>query len=345
MPSEMRAVRSRLDRGVGVNALNLEGKLELDPVPGHPLTGDHRVATLHLWGNRLPVDGDREEPFRERGAPVELAHVWIRDAQLDRQAPGSGGVHNEGHFAVLRIVGDLDELEVPELHPAAHVQVDVNAVVATTVYPGRKPQQGAGDVADAAGAAVPRVARGRAVERVLVGEVLPLQVHAAQEPVVESLFEHVGVPGVRVGPLEPVLEEDEAAAGAGLAVARVREGVVFAEALVALAGANGAGEVELVVHDAVPDRSHGPEVGAITALQGDARHPAVQVAGAYGVPHRLRLRDGGTIGLIELFTTAATVEQEARQGEVPVTLTRSLVLLYYSERSASELSGCGQCLS
>ena len=114
------------------------------------------------------------------------------------------------------------------------------------------------------------------------------------------------------------LEEDLAAAGAGLAVGVVAQRVVGPESFRRLAAPHAARQVVLLVDHVVPDRLGRALVVDVVGLDGDVGHARVRVDRPHGVADRLVLLLDGQVALVVFGAVLAAVEQELRQGDVPV---------------------------
>ena len=160
---------------------------------------------------------------------------------------------------------------------------------------------------------MPGVAGSAGIQGILVVEILALQIHRAEQGIVERLLVEIRVLGLVVGQVHLVLEEDQAAAGAGLAVGVVAQRVVRAESLGGLAAADAAGDVVLLVDDVVPERRDGALVIEIVGLGGDVGHARVAVDGPHGVADGLILLDDRHVALVVFAAVLAAVEQELGQ--------------------------------
>jgi len=145
-----------------------------------------------------------------------------------------------------------------------------------------------------------------------------LQVGCAQEGVQHGLLVQVRVLGVAVGQVHLVLEEDQAAGRAGLAVGLVAQGVVRAEALRGLAAADPAGHVVLPVDHVVPQGHDRALVVEIVRLCGHVGHARVVVDRADRMAHGLILLLHRDVALVVLAAVPAAVQEELGQLDVAV---------------------------
>ena len=141
----------------------------------------------------------------------------------------------DGHRATPRIISFLYDLDIgtgnlTDIHAAADEQIDVQGLRSLGVTPCRNHQQRARNIADAARANVPWRSQ-RIDQRVGVAEILAFEIHRAHQGVIHRLLIKICIASIVVGQVELVLEEDESAAGAGLAVRFVAQGVVRAKSL------------------------------------------------------------------------------------------------------------------
>ena len=121
-------------------------------------------------------------------------------------------------------------------------------------------------------------------QRVVVEEPLAVERQAAQRAVVERQLHDVGIAAVALEQQHAMRPEDQADRGAGLGVGGlVGQIVVGGEALVVLAGAEAAGDVEALVGEIGPQPPAGRQQARVAVLAGEIGHGAVEVHGAHGV--------------------------------------------------------------
>ena len=132
------------------------------------------------------------------------------------------------------------------------------------------------------------------LQRVDVEEALAVQLHAREHGVVEGELHHVGILALHLVFQHPAAEKQEADGGAGLRIGGVgRQIVGDGERFPLHGGADAAGDIHLFLHDVFPQAAAGGKQGLIARLRGEVCHRRIQIDGAHGVAHRLRLLPDG----------------------------------------------------
>ncbi len=218
---------------------------------------------------------------------------------------------------------DIGARDLFQLHARTDEHVDVEAVAILGIGPGRHHQQGARDIAHATRTDVPQGAFG-IDQGIGVAKALAVQGDPAQQGVVHGLLIEIGIFGVVIGQVELVLEEDQAAAGARLAIGSVAQRVVRPEAFRGLAAADAAGDIVLLVDHVVPQRRDRALVVDIAGFRGDIGHAGIEVGGAHGVADGFVLLDRRQVALVVFLAAPARIEQEAGQRDIAVAAPNTL---------------------
>ncbi len=171
---------------------------------------------------------------------------------------------------------------------------------------------------------MPVVTRTVRIKRVLIIEVLRIEIDRAEQGVEERLLVKVGEACVVVGHVELVLEEDQAAARTRFAVGVVAQGIVRAESLGRFAAADSARHVVLAVDHVVPEAHHGAVIVDVARLHRHIGHARVGIRCPHGVTDRLVLLDDRDVALVVFRTVLAAVQEELGQLDVSVALALSL---------------------
>ena len=160
-------------------------------------------------------------------------------------------------------------------------------------------------------------------QRIDVEELLAIQGHARQDPVVRHAFQHVGILGVGVQQVQPMGPEGQANGRARLAIGRVvGQFIGIAERLAGMARADAAGHIHLVMHHVVPQPAHGGHQRLVAAVRRHVGHAAIQIHGAHRMPYDLALLAHGHVVLVirppylAFRLVAANVDEELGQVQI-----------------------------
>ena len=296
-------VHIRSDGGIGGEHPHLHGQVEGDHIALMPFAGEVGIAVL-IDGHLLPAGDDRVlGPGGDAEGEGGVHSLVAVEGNIHMPVPGHAGLDLHGELPAMEIL----------LHRAAHVQVGEEGVLVLGVGVGGDGSDDAGDVGRAAGAAEPLAAGGLNMsqaliaaaglrhdgQRVDVEEALAVQRHAGQHGVVQRHFHHIGVLAVGLHLKHPAGEEGQADGGAGFGIGGVIGQVIgVGEGFAVVGGADAAGDVELLVHDVVPQPVAGRQEGIILGQPCHVRHAGIQVHRAHRMTHGLVLLADGLPRLV-----------------------------------------------
>ena len=174
-------------------------------------------------------------------------------------------------------------------------------------------------------------------ERIVVVKFFAVQIGGAEQRVVHGFLVEIGVLGVVIGEVHFVLEENQAATGAGFAVGLVAQGKVCAKTLGGFAAANAAGEVIFFIDEIIPERHHGALIIHVVGFCGDIGHAREEIGRANGVAHGFVFLLHGHAALIVIGAVAAAIEQEFCEGDVAVAVPAALDIVHETAKAHERL--------